>query len=660
MSDPYNTYTGDDPQSRSVLTLAKEQKELRSTTFAADKKNNSAPLRAVSELYEEGLREFKAAGYIVTADRQGRYSLHTIEKAARPPHIAGIQYPHWFLPYQKIDSVDDLAILERVVLGTVGGLSPEAREFWSPLVRPARGDTDLQLYTEKRLEVERERDEKQQTLQLHQTFDPTGEILGDRAKNPKSWVPARSWFAPQLRDVRFEDVFTIFPEAENKVLELILGRIGVGPSNQIPANGTEPITHTARSAAVVVGKDAGLGKSTTFNGLQEALELCGFTTATFRNTSERFGMKAIASSALSYKDDTAMKTLRNFLASEETKILVTGGLIHTEEKFEAPQTVRARTVLIANSNDWDPNFMYDLDSGIMDRVKVLSTYRETELARRVGVIGGVSKNSPDLHPFNHVPYLAEELGVDEAALYLWCMRLAADRFYELITTKGANSGNALKDETQLWSAHLRIKWHSNINSSVASAMCMAMAMRHPERRVTELSPSTLVDFLKALYFVGTDPSCFDLVPLLKEDWRAAGCPTNHPYMGFRELRWETVGKAVDKGAELLVNPMQNYNDQIKEILSCISLRDGFKISHSHVHMNSVWQSMRVEEQDLRAAAEKYLSALNPDDQTRVRSSATPFDNWLNDVNYSPDRAEEFRGAAKTSAAYLRGIPTKKQ
>jgi hypothetical protein len=79
-------------------------------------------------------------------------------------------------------------------------------------------------------------------------------------------------------------------------------------------------------AAVVVGKDAGLGKSTIFNGMTAAFSKCGFATHTFKSTEDRFGLKAAALADIAYKDDTAMKSLKQFLAAEETKILITNGL----------------------------------------------------------------------------------------------------------------------------------------------------------------------------------------------------------------------------------------------------------------------------------------------------------------------------------------------
>ena len=57
-------------------------------------------------------------------------------------------------------------------------------------------------------------------------------------------------------------------------------------------------------------------------------------THTFKSTEDRFGLKSAALADVAYKDDTAMKSLKAFLAAEETKILITNGLFQTEEKFQ--------------------------------------------------------------------------------------------------------------------------------------------------------------------------------------------------------------------------------------------------------------------------------------------------------------------------------------
>ena len=135
----------------------------------------------------------------------------------------------------------------------------------------------------------------QQNVNIHDvldyghSFDPDGTLTGNKAvRSPRVWVPDRDWFDDKLHSVTLADVFTIFPEAETEILSLIIGRVGVGRSNHKPPGFTEPVDHTARMAAVVVGKDAGLGKSTLFNGMTAAFSRCGFLTHTFKSTEDRF------------------------------------------------------------------------------------------------------------------------------------------------------------------------------------------------------------------------------------------------------------------------------------------------------------------------------------------------------------------------------------
>jgi len=58
-----------------------------------------------------------------------------------------------------------------------------------------------------------------------------------------------------------------------------------------------------------------------------AFSKCGFVTHTFKSTEDRFGLKTAAMSDIAYKDDTSLSSLKKFLGSEETKILITNGLI---------------------------------------------------------------------------------------------------------------------------------------------------------------------------------------------------------------------------------------------------------------------------------------------------------------------------------------------
>ncbi|MFZ9244948.1 MAG: hypothetical protein ACO22S_07580, partial [Burkholderiaceae bacterium] len=326
MSDAYNVASGKDPQSKAVLTLAEEQREVRKSNFEKDKKDQ--PQRMVSQLYADGIKFFRKFGYHVILDESGDHVHHRILLPKEPPKVKGITYPSRFLPLADISTTDEFGRLEAIQ----SNMETDVREFWEPLVRPKGGDTDLKLTAERMLRLKNmERTHNTyEILDYNHSFDPTGKIHNSGlVTNPALWVPATEWFDDRVRKVKFSDIFTIFPKAELELLKLILGRVGVGRSNHVPPGWKEPIEHTARMAAVIVGKDAGLGKSTLFNSLNAALSKCGFTTHTFKKTDDRFGLKAAALADVAYKDDTSMKSLRSFLSSEETKILVTGGLFQT-------------------------------------------------------------------------------------------------------------------------------------------------------------------------------------------------------------------------------------------------------------------------------------------------------------------------------------------
>lgn len=76
----------------------------------------------------------------------------------------------------------------------------------------------------------------------------------------------------------------------------------VGRSRHIPINSNEPIIHTARMAIVLLSKQAGVGKSTLTRHLYGALNKCGFSVESFRETKERFGMGSAAKAHILEKD----------------------------------------------------------------------------------------------------------------------------------------------------------------------------------------------------------------------------------------------------------------------------------------------------------------------------------------------------------------------
>jgi hypothetical protein len=669
MADPFSGASGTTKQEIEIIDRVSERKKARTFGSGNKKKEDAkkAPTR-VSELYNAGVALLKARGFTVELDEIGDHINHRILKPSPPPMVKGIRYPHTFNPLQDISTDIDFESIEAAFHPDL--CEPEVREFWQPLYRPKAGDSDLLSFTERLLKMRKINATKtiHQTLDYGHTFDPAGRQGGETVLSPRIWVPDRNWFDPVLYDVTFADVFTIFPEAEQEMLRLILGRVGVGRSNHLPPGWTSAIDHTARMAGVIVGKDAGIGKSTLFNGLTAALQQCGFVTHTFKSTEDRFGLKTAALSDIAYKDDTSLVSLKKFLAAEETKILITNGLLQVEEKFQNAEQIWPKCVILVNSNDWNSKFAYDLDPGIVDRIKLISTYREYEVAKnRSHLDGTVSEGSPDLRPRAHIPYLADKLGVSPEALYLWCLRLATDRFWEVINDTKDPAINRLQCEVRYWTTRQRIRFKADVTQALVNAMAFAQSIRtnSDPRFMPELTPDVLYDYLKSFYFVGVDPSCLDLVSSMKKEWEAAGRPSTHYYQGFREIRWESVKKSLAQAKDILFDETngspKDTRDKtslniIKDMIEKLVMRDGFKVGGEATYVIENWENCRHAQEELVEEGRRLGTHMEERDAKRLTDlSVKCQDDWLLDKHYSPDRAERFRDAARTKMYNSAGV-----
>jgi hypothetical protein len=658
--DPFSGATGTTKQEINILGEVKERKKSKARSFGSenqtkeDKKSEKAPIR-VSELYNAGIALLKARGYTVELTEGGDHVNHRVLKPTTPQtaKLKGIVCPHSFNPLQDISDDLDFSAIEDVFLD--GSCSADVRQFWEPFFSPKAGDSPLQSWTERRLRMLKINSTKNihQTLDYGHTFDPVGRWGGETVLSPRVWVPDRDWFDPVLRQVTFADVFTIFPEAEQEMLKLILGRVGVGRSNHLPPGRSLPVDHTARMAGVIVGKDAGLGKSTLFNGLTAALQTCGFVTHTFKSTEDRFGLKTAALSDVAYKDDTSLSSLKKFLAAEETKILITNGLLQTEEKFQNAEQIWPKCVILVNSNDWNSKFAYDLDPGIIDRIKIISTYREYEVAKnRDAMEGTVSEGSPDLRPRAHIPYLANKLGVSQEVLYLWCLRLATDRFWEIITDTKDPAINRLQVEVRYWTTRQRIRFKADVTQALVNGMAFAWMLRTGNRQIPELTPKILRECLDHFRFVGVDPSGLEIMSRMKKQWESAGRTGSHYYQGFREIRWESVKKVIAKfDPDIQERGDQTSSEVIKDMMEMLVMRDGFQIGGAANYVIENWNNMRHAVEELQVEGQLLLSELNDWDRNRLTDSDVDcYDRWLENKSYSPDRAEKFRAVAREKLA----------
>lgn len=665
MPDPFSGALGTSRQELSILSERGDNRKTRGAQreFESTKKKREEKERdvvAAATLYKKGIERLKSSGFIAELCENGAHVNHRLLRPRKATEMKGLKVPGMFNPIQDCVDENDLETIDAMFHPDL--VEPAVREFWTPFFRPKDGDSELLAYTKRRLKME----EAKRTQEVHEpidyghTFDPCGRIAGSFVANPRIWVPDVEWFDPVLKKVKFEDVFTIFPPAERELLKLLLGRIGVGRTNHIPPTWDKPIDHTARMAAVIVGKDAGLGKSTLFNGMIAALSKCGFVTHTFRTTEDRFGLRDAALADISYKDDTSLQSLKRFLMSEETKTLITNGMFPVEEKFEKPTYILPKTVFIVNANEWNSKFAYDLDPGIIDRIKLVSTYREIEVKKLAAKIGGVSEGSPDLRPRAHIPWLANKLGVSVDVLYLWCLRIATDRFWEVITDTSDPTVNRLQVEVRTQTSRQRIRFKADVIQALINGMAFAHALRTSAEGffMPELTPHVLYDYLSNFYFIGVDPSCLDLMTHMKKDWEEAGRPSSHYYQGYREIRWESVRKSLKdikkvlfdeaSGKPLPIPEQKTSAGLIKEMIEQLMVRDGFKLGGEANYVIEHWANTRFAQDELVEEGRKLLQYVNQYDMKRIHNlKEKPQDKWMANEMYSPDNAEKFRSQART-------------
>ena len=279
----------------------------------------------------------------------------------------------------------------------------------------------------------------------------------------------------------------------------------------------------------------------------------------------------------------------------------------------------------------------------------------------------MSEGSPDLRPRAHIPYLANKLGVSSDALYLWCLRLATDRFWEIINDVADPRINRLQVEVRYWTTRQRIRFKADVTQALVNAMAFAHSLRTNSdiRFMPEMTPDVLYEYLNSLYFVGVDPSCQHITARMKKEWEKAGRPSTHYYQGFRELRWESVKKAVGLARELLFDDSTGGKREskdktalviIREIMEKLVMRDGFKIGGEANYVIENWENCRHAQDELVLEGRLLTECMEKIDLDRMQNlKAICFDDWLLDKSYSPDRAEKIREIARVQMYQAKGV-----
>jgi hypothetical protein len=180
-------------------------------------------------------------------------------------------------------------------------------------------------------------------------------------------------------------------------------------------------------------------------------------------------------------------------------------------------------------------------------------------------------------------------------------------------------------------------------------MAFAWMLRTGDTEIPELTPEMLQECLDHFYFLGVDPSGLHLMNKMKRQWEAAGRPSTHYYQGFREIRWESIKKAVTYFEQFGRNASGSTTttEVIKEIMEKLVMRDGFKIGGSANYVIENWENMRHASEELREEGNCLVTSLEQCDCDRLLDvNKRCEDRWIENKHYSPDRAEKFRAAAR--------------
>jgi len=130
---------------------------------------------------------------------------------------------------------------------------------------------------------------------------------------------------------------------------------------------------------------------------------------------------------------------------------------------------------------------------------------------------------------------------------------------------------------------------------------------------------------------------------MKAKWEEAGRPSTHYYQGLREIRWESVQLAIDTHTQSAHYGNKTPAEAVKEIMSKLIMRDGFKISTGISYVIEDWNTCRYALGEILEETKALRSTLSETQRERLCDrSIEPTRDWLANPAYSPDRAEELR------------------
>lgn len=282
---------------------------------------------------------------------------------------------------------------------------------------------------------------------------------------------------PQNTTVRLTDdqvsrLLGIFEEAEQKSLMLALGRVLVGENGSKTVDNTV-IRHTFRNLSIIVGTDAGLGKSTLFNEfLIPVLRKLGYVVSGVPTGLHDKGWVEPSTADLAFADDLSPEDQKCWLKSGVIKSVVSNSETFIDAKYEAFRKVKTRSVLIACSNGFDVRDVIGADSGILSRLHALETVPASKVYRPL-----VGHDERTLTVWNRT---ASELKLSTEALAVGLLSRCAELFLDVTGYRWVGNCvigyDKIADDTLMeYSEGLRDNYRLAMNMNHAKGLVSAVA-----------------------------------------------------------------------------------------------------------------------------------------------------------------------------------------
>ena len=408
--------------------------------------------------------------------------------------------------------------------------------------------------------------------------------MGSANSEVRAFVPELEWFDPKNQHLKFEDIVKIFPPYEAQMMKLVIGRAAVGRTGSVHPCTHKVLNHGFRKAAVVVG-EPGIGKTLTLNGIVDAMKFLGYNVASMGDFGARFNQGHVVTSHLAFNDDLTLKSLESMLSAHSFKSVVTGGTEKVESKGVDAVEVVSNTVILANCNEWQPNTIYNLDIGAISRLAPISTYRQFELKM-------MNANSDhNLHPAEHIPYLAEKYDVSERALFCKLIRDCADYFLKYVEKHPSE----VHFKSERIMPFLRIQMNKNAMDVLLRFAFMAYAIRY-ERLQTpwlpELTMNSLGEIIEALRFMSISKEAYKFRSILKEDWENHKRSYDHYWWSMRKMLVTSVDQAYE--TYIKTKTTKDVAMTTEEVFKAIRLKDGVSIAGKITYIIRAWEKIRGE------------------------------------------------------------------